>query len=155
MAKPNVQILQIWTFATGLLNLLRRPSFFFPTHKWGSCFSRPIYGAEKNTCEKNVRKTRESEGRRSPQIPLESEGTPEKGPSSAVENRLRFSTADGEKKNLRFFFCPPFRFTARRANLMNGFAGACLKFFLPSHLWRSRTSKFFKFGLLRRVSSTS
>ena len=27
----------------------------------------------------------------------------------------------------------PLRFTARRANLMNGFAGACLKFFLPTH----------------------
>ena len=64
----------------------------------------------------------------------------------------------------------PLRFTARRANLMNGFAGACLKFFLPTHemakiflpsrsppkiacdfrggqehIWRSRTSKFFGF----------
>ena len=46
MAKPNVQIRRIWTFATGLLNLLRRPSFFFPTHKWGSCFCRPIYGQD-------------------------------------------------------------------------------------------------------------
>ena len=27
----------------------------------------------------------------------------------------------------------PLRFTARRANLMNGFAGACLKFFFPTH----------------------
>ena len=44
-----------------------------------------------------------------------------------------------------FFLCPcgaegiksclSFQFTARRANLMNGFAGACLKFFFPSHLW--------------------
>ena len=61
MAKPNVQIRRIWTFATGLLNLLRRPSFFFPSHKWIG--------------EKNVRKTRESEERPSPQIPLESERT--------------------------------------------------------------------------------
>ena len=38
----------------------------------------------------------------------------EKGPSSAVKNRKRFSTADGEKKNLRFFFCPPFRFLWNR-----------------------------------------
>ena len=30
----------------------------------------------------------------------------EKGPSSAVENRLRFSTADGEKKNLGFVLLP-------------------------------------------------
>ena len=30
----------------------------------------------------------------------------EKGPSSAVENRKRFSTADGEKKNLGFVFAP-------------------------------------------------
>ena len=38
----------------------------------------------------------------------------DKGPSSAVKNRKRFSTADGEKKNLRFFFCPPFRFLWNR-----------------------------------------
>ena len=74
MAKPNVQILwiclfpfgeldksviaqkiacdflndlRIWTFDFSPRNyMLRRPSFFFPTHKWGSCFPRPIYGED-------------------------------------------------------------------------------------------------------------
>ena len=32
--------------------------------------------------------------------------SPGKGPSSAVENRKRFSTAEGEKKNLGFVFAP-------------------------------------------------
>ena len=54
-----------------------------------------------------------------------------KGPSSAVENRKRFRRQTVKRKILDLFFCPPFRFTARRANLMNGFAGACLKFLFP------------------------
>ena len=77
MAKPNVQIRRIWTFAKNKIYLLRRPSFFFPTHLWvgekngfssdfeeiggnNGSFRAPI----SDRCPEGTSKTRESEGTR-------------------------------------------------------------------------------------------
>ena len=49
MAKPNVQILRIWTFAKKKIYKLRRPSIFLPSHIWLRFFCRAIYGSVKKT----------------------------------------------------------------------------------------------------------
>ena len=103
MAKPNVQILRIWTFATGLLNMLRRPSIFLPSHIWLG--------------EKNVRKKRESgEISEEEKISKSEKTTVPSGHRSLIGARKE-RVKHANRKNGR-----PLRFTARRANPFMRFA---------------------------------